>query len=202
MACERPHFGDIDKSGNAQPVRLPDFNIHESDGSMAEIMRARSSGFLGPEFDDFLFATIGADQNGGYLSVVSALARMDLDPWAEAAKLAKLPAEIATQKLSSLIAALQEIPSARQEPRKIAARLVALLPGGLSVKARPKNFPGGKAMTNSRSAFSVFLCAFALLLAFQAVMHFVHPQAPHPVSHIAANPLSANNLGKVAPPRD
>jgi hypothetical protein len=184
-------------------VRLPSFNIHESDGSMAGIMRAPSPGFLGPEFDDFLFATIGADQNGGYLSVVSALARMDLDPWAEAAKLTKLPVEIATQKLAAIIAALQEIPAARQEPRKIAARLVALLPSGLSVKARPTiSQAGGKKMTNSRSAFAVFLCAFALLLAFQAVMHFEQPQASHPVSHIAANSLSFNHPGKVAPPPD
>ena len=75
-------------------------------------MRARSPGFLGPEFNDFLFAPIGAERNGGYLSVVSALARLDLDPWAEAAKLAKLPVEVATQKLSIL---LQEVPLARQE---------------------------------------------------------------------------------------
>ncbi len=166
-------------------------------------MRVRLSGFLGPEFDDFLFATIGADQNGGYLSVVSALARMDLDPWAEAAKLAKLPVEIATQKLSAIIAVLQEIPSARQEPRKIAARLVALLPSGVKVRARPSIAPaGGKRMANSRSSFVVFLSAFALLLAFQAVMHFVQPQASHPVSPIAANALSPNNSGRVAPPRD
>jgi hypothetical protein len=168
---------------------------------MAEIMRARLSGFLGPEFDDFLFATIGADQNGGYLSVVSALARMDLDPWAEAAKLAKLPVDIATQKLSAIIAALQEIPSARQEPRKIAARLVALLPSGLSVKVRPKISPaGGRRLTNSRSAFAVFLCAFALLLAFQAVMHFEQSQASHPVPHIAANALSDKHSGQAPPP--
>jgi hypothetical protein len=170
---------------------------------MAAIMRAGSPGFLGPEFDDFLFATIGADQNGGYLSVVSALARMDLDPWAEAAKLAKLPVEIATQKLSSLIAALQEIPSARQEPRKIAARLVALLPNGLNLKVPPKiSRAGGKTMTNSRSALSVFLCAFALWLAFQAVMHFVQPQASHPVSHVAAHALSSDHSQKLPPASD
>ncbi len=84
---------------------------------MAEAMQARSAGFLGPEFNEFLFAPIGADRNGAYLSVVSALARLDLDPWAEAAKLAKLPIEIATQKLSSLIAALPDIPAARPPTR-------------------------------------------------------------------------------------
>jgi len=46
---------------------------------------------LGAEFDDFLFAIIGDDRNGMQLSVVSVLARMDLDPWHEAATLAASP---------------------------------------------------------------------------------------------------------------
>ena len=41
---------------------------------------------LGSEFDDFLFAPIGADRIGMLLSVLSALARLDIDPWQEAAK--------------------------------------------------------------------------------------------------------------------
>jgi hypothetical protein len=36
------------------------------------------------EFDNFLYASIGADRNGMPLSVLSALARLDLDPWEEA----------------------------------------------------------------------------------------------------------------------
>jgi len=43
------------------------------------------SRFLGEEFNPFLFAFIGTDRAGGQLSVVSALARLDLDAWAEAA---------------------------------------------------------------------------------------------------------------------
>jgi hypothetical protein len=170
---------------------------------MAEIMRARSPEFLGPEFNDFLFASIGEDRNGGYLSVVSALARLDLDPWAEAAKLAKLPVEIATQKLSSLIAAFQEIPSAAQEPRKIAARLVALLPGSLSLKLRPtRSSSGAKAITNSRSVLSIFLCSFALMLALQFVIHSVRPPASHPVSHVESNAVNSDNAAKVPTPSD
>lgn len=44
---------------------------------------------LGSEFDAFLFAAIGEDRNGMPLSVVSFLARMDLDPWYEASSLAR-----------------------------------------------------------------------------------------------------------------
>lgn len=65
-----------------------------------------SASHLGPEFEDFLFAPIGADRNGMLLSVLSALARLDIDPWEEAARLAALPGEAATRRLSSLIATL------------------------------------------------------------------------------------------------
>jgi len=42
----------------------------------------------GSEFNDFLFAPIGEDKNGMLVSVLSGLARSDVDPWQEAAKLA------------------------------------------------------------------------------------------------------------------
>ena len=45
----------------------------------------------GAEFNDFLFAPIGEDGNGMLVSVLSGLARLDVDPWQEAAKLAQLP---------------------------------------------------------------------------------------------------------------
>lgn len=83
---------------------------------------------LGSEFDDFLFAPIGEDRNGMLLSVLSALARLDIDPWQEAAKLAGLPEESATQRLASLIAELPDEPAAHPGPATIAARLIALLP--------------------------------------------------------------------------
>ncbi|MFZ1122979.1 MAG: hypothetical protein WAN81_22360, partial [Candidatus Binataceae bacterium] len=93
-------------------------------------MDAMTSRFsqLGPEFDNFLFAPIGEDGNGMLLSVLSALARLDIDPWQEAAKLSGLPGGAATQRLASLIAALPDGASAYPDPATVAARLVALLP--------------------------------------------------------------------------
>jgi hypothetical protein len=75
---------------------------------------------LGSEFDVFLFAPIGEDRNGMLLSVLSALARLHVDPWQEAAKLARLPREAATQRLASLIAALPDGPSAHLDPGALA----------------------------------------------------------------------------------
>ena len=90
--------------------------------------RSASFSVLASEFDDFLFAPIGEDRNDVPLSVLSALARLDIDPWQEAAELARLPRETATQRLVSSIAALPDGPTAHLEHGTIAARLIALLP--------------------------------------------------------------------------
>ena len=53
-----------------------------------------------------LFAELGLEDSGMPLSVVSALARLDLGPWQEAGRLAKLPRPIATNELVRVIASL------------------------------------------------------------------------------------------------
>ena len=65
------------------------------------------------QLDDFLFAPIGCEKNGMTLTVLSALARLDIDPWREAASLAQMPRESAAFRMSSLIAELPEKPSGR-----------------------------------------------------------------------------------------
>ena len=90
--------------------------------------RAASAPRLGPEFDNFLFAPIGEDRNGMLLSVLSALTRLDVDPWQEAAKLARLPVEAAARRLAGLLAGLPVGATAHPDPGPTAARLIALLP--------------------------------------------------------------------------
>ena len=62
------------------------------------------------------------------LTVLSALARMDVDPWEEASKLTQLPQESAVKQLASLLGALRNAPVAGLDPARIAAPLIALLP--------------------------------------------------------------------------
>ena len=71
------------------------------------------------------------------LSVVSALARLNLDPWQEAANLAQLPGTTATRRLTSLIAALPDRPSTHLAPGANAARLIARLPRRVGSKSAP-----------------------------------------------------------------
>ena len=91
---------------------------------------ATSVTFLSPEFNDFLYAAIGADRNEMSLSVLSALARLDVDPWEEAAELAELPKDAATRRLALLIARLPGEPWSKTDLRAIADRLIELLPRG------------------------------------------------------------------------
>lgn len=95
-----------------------------------------SNSRLGPEFDAFLFAPLGEDRNGLPLSMVSLLARMDLDPWKEAACLADLPAEAAARKLALLLIGQPVASSTQADPDRSATRLIALLPRRTSLEVR------------------------------------------------------------------
>ena len=89
---------------------------------------AASVSFCRPEFDDFLYAPVGMERDEMPLTVLSVLARLDLDPWKEAAELSDLPRDSATQRLASLIARLPGGRWTQKEARGIAHRLIDLLP--------------------------------------------------------------------------
>lgn len=88
----------------------------------------------GSEFDEFLYAPIAEERSGMVLSVLSALARRNLDPWDEAARLARLPRAAAISFLTTLIATLPDGPSPRTDPGPMAERLIDLLPRRLASK--------------------------------------------------------------------
>jgi len=134
---------------------------------------------LGPEFDTFLFAPVDEEAKGALLSVVSALARLDVDPWKEAAELARMPREAANQRLTSLIAAL---PEARLAPATIAKRLIKLLPRGDSSSATlreklPRADRTPAPLTSRNLILINLLVVVGLLVAQWALASL---QAPHP----------------------
>jgi hypothetical protein len=145
--------------------------------------------FLGAEFDPFLFAPVGCDRSGAPLSVVSALARLDLDAWAEAAALARLPTDVAVGKLAGMLRKFTEIPQIAQDPTGISARLVALLPDRalprISVGARPAGI-----VTGSRAASIAILLAVGLMLGAQLYQASQRPvaAAAHPTQPVSAPP--------------
>ncbi len=87
---------------------------------------------IGAQFDKFLYAPIGDGRNGTPLSVLSALARLDVDPWQEAASLARMPIDAAATRLTALIVALPDAPTKDVPAMTVAANLVTLLPKAAS----------------------------------------------------------------------
>ena len=154
---------------------------------------------LGSDFDAFLYATIGADRNGMPLSVVSALARMDLDPWHEAAGLADVSVDTATGKLTSLLAALSDPILTGPSPGITAARLIALLPRRLETNSRsPATKCGIAAAIHPPSRMNVILLAIymILMLGTQFALMRRPPPAHADTAHVPAPPAAASH----APP--
>jgi hypothetical protein len=90
--------------------------------------------FVGSEYDDFLYASIGEERNEMPLSVLSALSRLNVDPWQEAAELSELPTSTAAQRVASLIARLPAGRWVLADSRAIGDRLIELLPRAASSK--------------------------------------------------------------------
>ncbi len=84
--------------------------------------------YLTRQFDDFLFARIDDGSDATPLSVLSMLARLDIDPWEEAAKLARLPRAAAAGRLAEFITATPGVPSAYLNAKTVSDRLLNLLP--------------------------------------------------------------------------
>jgi hypothetical protein len=78
---------------------------------------------LGQEFEPLLYAVIHEDGDGMPLTVVSAIARSGVDPWREAARIAKMPKSQALDALAGLIPG-----RSADDAAAIADRLFALLP--------------------------------------------------------------------------
>jgi hypothetical protein len=86
------------------------------------------------EFDDFLFARIDEGTDTTPLSVLSMLARLDLDPWEEAAKLARLPRAAAVNRLVDFLAATSGAP---HNAKTVSDRLLNLLPSRVDTVVLP-----------------------------------------------------------------
>ncbi len=80
------------------------------------------------EYGPFLGADIWQEENGNTLSVLSALARLELDPWGEAARLSGMPREAAASALGTTLSRLPDNHCTHREITALAARIVQTLP--------------------------------------------------------------------------
>ena len=125
---------------------------------------AASTFFVSTEFNDFLYAPIGAEENKMTLSVLSALSRLNVDPWVEAAQLSVLPKDTAARRLATLIAPLPGERWAQADCAAIANRLIALLPHGSRSKAALA--PQAQGLITQSTGLKILMCAALGLIAF------------------------------------
>jgi hypothetical protein len=111
-----------------------------------------------PRFRPFLQTSLWEERGDAPVSLLSALARLDLDPWQEAAALAQLPPAAAAQRLSGLLQGSPTLPLSA-ELAAICQRAVDLLPGP---EATPQVAPRDWAQQPAR----VFLMDAVLVACF------------------------------------
>ncbi|MET0167360.1 MAG: hypothetical protein ABW318_20440 [Vicinamibacterales bacterium] len=127
---------------------------------------AVSTFFIDTEFNDFLYAPVGAEENKMTLSVLSALSRLNVDPWLEAAELSELPKDTAARRLASLITRLPGGRWTQADCEAIANRLIELLPHGSRSKVPSAPQALGLPLINHSTGLKILLCAALALTVF------------------------------------
>lgn len=129
--------------------------------------------------DAFLFSYVGTEPNGSGLTVLSVLARLDRDPWAEAAAWRELPKNVAADRLAECIGRMPLDAGSPAEAQATARRLVALLP---AQAPRPAPVAASPAMGTPAVPGWRPLALFALFLAIGIAVNLIHQPAPPPAA--------------------
>jgi len=132
----------------------------------------------------FLFAEVGTELNGSPLTILSVLARLGQDPWAEAAKWTKLPKAAMIDRLAQSISQMPLSPQAIGEARTTASRLVLLLPSQVT---RPSETPVANKRVVPKWVLVAICCvAVALGLAFTMMPGSTPANTMAPISDLPA----------------
>src|SRR5664280_3272080 len=164
------HRSDADGSSAARKLKQCDALVPVTKGGSVVDNRPSVSN-LTPQYNDFLFAQICEEANGMRLSVLSALARMNVDPWEEATRLAAMPKVVAERTLIStldLVSGRSWLPS---EAAVIAARLVQLLPqrgDGATIVATQNEIANARAQ---RTRYWLVWVGFAMAISILSPRH-------------------------------
>ena len=121
-----------------------------------------------PEFERFLYASVGEDRNGFAVTVLSALARLGLDPWKETAELVALGRDAARARLGILLARSRDVPALASDCGRVARDLSQLLPEGQtsgSLKRVASTVADGRPGT-SGAIWAVLAIIFVLFQVF------------------------------------
>jgi hypothetical protein len=131
------------------------------------------------DLDAFLFANIGTERNGMTLTVVSAISRLNEDPWNEARRLSTLPKAVAIDYLARTIARLPTSPWITGDATAIAARLVPLLPAPPSVAQPRSDHPSSAPSISPWKKMLPLYVALGMGVAINIVALHEHSAAPN-----------------------
>ena len=125
-----------------------------------------SDAYSGHAYDAFLFESLGVQENGMDLSVLSALARAGVDPWAEAKRLTSLPRQAA---VTAILKFTGDAETAR--------RLVDLLPRSAMPLAPSAEIEERERLFR-RYGLLVIIAWLMIAIAFMMYSQNGHPLAP------------------------
>jgi hypothetical protein len=147
-------------------------------------------GPLRPDLDKFLHAAVGEERDGVPLTMISALARLDLDPWEEAGRLSSLAKPDAGAQLAQTIMRLTGTRWPFPEARRIADGLIELLPTRAQVReaadgsrTRLPRIAAGKIAPGKMFWLLCLLVVVAALVSMVASgdLHFGNRAASEPI---------------------
>lgn len=119
------------------------------------------------DLEGFLSEPVWEEKSGVMLSILSAFARLEVDPWAEAARLAQMPRDAAAVALAALLRRLPQ-PSAEQPDHgEIARTLVKALPKAEARRADPAKGKSAAKPAWSRTEIMLFGALAAALVLLQ-----------------------------------
>jgi len=151
---------------------------------------------LASEFEPFLHARFAPETSGVPLSVLSALARRDLDPWDTAAMLARLPRVDAIGQLVALLDTPSGAAAATAGTEATAARLIDLLPRAVDRGRTAENAAPAVAPKQARTTIAVMV----LYAIFMLLLQYSHASKPDVPARITDGRPAAAADGSPSPP--
>jgi DNA-binding transcriptional LysR family regulator len=160
------------------------------------MVRPASLSVLPSAYDDFLYAPVGESTNGALLTVLSVLARQNVDPWEEAADLSRLPRDTAARRLTAMITAS---PGQSSNQAVVADRLIALLPRRIaSADSAPTALPSVPPVDRPPPTVNLMVIAIyiGVMVLSQWIAASIFEKAP---AHVDPAPSPPSTLGEGLP---
>lgn len=178
------------KRASALNVTLSGARIAEHVRHIEMFMNHSKSLVRSTAFNSFLYAGIGDDKNGMELTLLSALARQNMDPWQKAADLSRLPGRAAMLTLETW---LKSVPGHESplERSALAGRLLSLLPQPGAIEARDSNRSRVAPQTEHSPHASEMILVLTYFISMVLAGWYFSENTPAPVTAQSVAPTAA-----------